>query len=168
MSAVTTELPSSTEVAVGLRHGLETEGGLLKDLRGALREQRDALARDDAPALEAIVHQIGRTLLAIRETRRHRSALIAAVTGSSDAPLSAAIGLLRPPEAEPVEALCRELHQAAMAASRELAINQSVLRRAIQTGEQFLQQMLTAPVDGEGAGYPAAASASGLLFNPRA
>lgn len=151
--------------------GLGIEIGLLRDLRNGLLQQREALARDDAAELERVVHDIGRTLLALRETRRERARLVEIVTGDADSTLPDLVQRLTIAEAEPCRAAVGELHLAARAAQRELEVNQRVIRKAIETGEQFLHQMLTASAGPEPpVGYPAAAAqaSSGLLLNQRA
>lgn len=155
----------------GLLAGLRIEIGLLRDLQAGLLEQRKALARDDAGELERVVHHVGRTLLALREIRRERARLVEGVTGDADSNLAAVVQLLAITEAETCRAAVDELHLAAQAAQRELEVNQRVIRKAIETGEQFLHQMLTASAGTEpGVGYPAAAAqgGSGLLLNQRA
>lgn len=161
----------AAEGVPGLLAGLGIEIGLLRDLRAGLLEQRAALARDDAGELERVVHHIGRTLLALRETRRERARLAEAVTGDADSTLAAVVQLLAIAEAEACRAAVDELHLAARAAQRELEVNQRVIRKAIETGEQFLHQMLTASAGTEPVvGYQGAAAqgGSGLLLNQRA
>ena len=172
MNVALAEPTSGTDAVAGLIRGLAAEVTLLRELRAALLEQRDALARDNAGDLELVVQQIGRTLVALRETRRLRATLLEAVTGARQTALADAGASLEPPQAAAFEAACRELHYAAVAAHRELDINQAVLRRAIETGEQYLQQVLTAPV---GTATPASYAAgdaapvgSGLFLNQRA
>lgn len=163
----------ASRAAAGLMRGLTAEAALLGDLRSGLLEQRDALARDDTDALQAVVQQIGRTLLALRESRRHRIDLIEMLSGRRNVALSALSAHLEPTERAPYQAACQELHRAAALASRDLVINQAVLRRAIEEGERLLQRVLTAPDGLEAGAYSAAAPTSasapaGLLLNQRA
>lgn len=148
-----------------LLRALAGELALLSDLRHQLGDQRAALAADDLGVLEEVLHQLGRTLLTLRETRRQRGLLIELVAGRADAPF-AEIAAAIPPDHRPTfDRLRAELNEMAVAANRELVVNQTAIRRAIETGERFLQFLLTGP-------GPAATSgelpAGGLLLNQRA
>ncbi|MBL8988203.1 MAG: flagellar export chaperone FlgN [Gemmatimonadales bacterium] len=151
------------EAAASLVRGLHAERALLEELRSRLVEQRAALAADDTVTLEQVVQEIGRTLLTLREARRQRNLLMEMVTGQVGAGLAEVAETFSAGEAEPFRALCRDLHAAAVAASRELVINQTALRRAIESGERFLQHLLTVP-----GGLPDTGAASGILLNQRA
>jgi hypothetical protein len=151
------------EATAALVRGLATERGLLEELRGRLIEQRAALAADDTGTLEQVVHEIGRTLLTLREARRQRGLLMEMVTGESGGGLVEAAALVGGSEAEAIRGLGQDLHAAAVAASRELLINQTAIRRAIESGERFLQHLLTVP-----GGLPETGAASGVLLNQRA
>ncbi len=119
----------------------------IDDLRQALLRQRAAVAEDDPEAIESSVHAIGRTLLTLEEARRQRRALIALVAGDGAIALSdleAHLGF-SPPESF---VTAREaVRRAAEATSRELAINQTVLRRALEAGDAFLQQLFSSTAD---------------------
>jgi hypothetical protein len=120
---------------------------LIDDLRQVLLRQRAAVAADDPEASESSVHAIGRTLLTLEEARRRRGALIALVTGNSAIVLSdleAHLGF-SPPDA--FVAAREALRRAAEATSRELAINQTVLRRALEAGDAFLQELFSSTAD---------------------
>lgn len=128
-----------------LERGLRVEMALLADLAQGLVHQREAIAADDTAALEQPGQQLSRTLLTLREARRQRGILVEMVAGRADARLGDVVACL-PPEAAPaMTALCRELKDRALAANRELTINQTVIRRAIESGERFLQHLLTDP-----------------------
>ena len=150
--------------AIGaLIRGLQSERVLLDELKSRLIAQRAALAADATPTLEQVVQEIGRTLLTLREARRQRALLMEMATGQVGAGLVDVADSLPPSEAEPFRALCRELHAGAVAAGRELTINQTAIRRAIESGERFLQHLLTVPGQAETAGPQ-----RGLLLNQRA
>jgi FlgN protein len=136
---------TQTDAVEALRRGLRTELGLLEELSRGLVAQREAIAADDTAALGNLIQELSRTLLTLREARRQRKILVEIVTGQPDTPLGELLRCL-PPESSPsVGNLCRELKDRAVAANRELTINQTVIRRAIQSGERFLHQLLTAP-----------------------
>jgi len=112
------------ELAVALEH----EARLIDDLAAALRDQRAAVASDDAFAVDASVRTVSRALLTLGEARRQR---LAALTDLGEEPLAAR----------------ERLRSAAAAAAREIAINQAVLSRALVAGEAFLQQLFSGGVD---------------------
>lgn len=120
---------------------------LIDDLRQALLWQRAAVAADDPGAIEASVHAIGRTLLTLEEARRRRGALIALLAGSATIALSeldSHLGIDMPESF----ALAREAaRRAAAATARELATNQTILRRALDAGDAFLQQLFSSTTD---------------------
>ena len=150
-----------------LGRGLSVEADLLRDLKTALIAQRAALAADDTAGLEEVVNHIGRTLLTIREARRQRALLIELVVGGPNASLADAAAKIGGDAAQQFRGRCRDLHDLAVSVSRELTINQAVIRRAIESGEQYLQQLLTVPpVDGYSE-RPGEAR-SGLLLNQSA
>lgn len=150
------------EALGALVRGLHAELALLEELRSRLIAQRAALAADDTPSLEQVVQEIGRTLLTIREARRQRALLMEMVSGQVGAGLMEVALSLPTADGNAFRALCQDLHGAAVIAGRELAINQTAIRRAIESGERFLQHLLTVP------GQDDAGAASGLLLNQRA
>jgi FlgN protein len=149
-----------------LTRGLSVEEGLLRDLRAALIVQRSALAADDTARLEDVVNQIGRTLITIREARRHRGMLAELIVGAPNAGLAAVADHVDPTRAAGFRERCGRLHELAVVVNRELSINQSVIRRAIESGEHYLQHLLSVPTDG----YPGRPDdpPSGLILNQSA
>lgn len=130
-----------------LTSALEHELRLIDDLRQALLRQRAAVAADDPEAIESSVHAIARTLLTLDEARRRRSALIALLDGDPAIALSdldAHLGIEMP---ETFVAAREAVRRAAAATSRELAINQTILRRALEAGDAFLQQLFSSTTD---------------------
>ncbi len=139
------EMTEQSDAVASLERGLRTELALLEDLARGLVEQRTAIAADDTATLEQLVQHLSRTLLTLREARRQRRILVELLTGQTDAGLGELLGSPPADGSPELAALCRELRDRAAAASRELTINQTVIRRAIHSGERFLQQLLTAP-----------------------
>ena len=158
------EMLEATEGVTTLGRALRTELGLLAELKAQLVEQRAACAADDTLALEAVVQQISRTLFTLREARKQRGLLLEMVTGEPGVALADAGELLPALDRTGFRALCGELHAGAVAANRELLINQAAIRRAIESGEQFLHHLLTAP----GPTSDAEPAQCGVLFNQRA
>lgn len=166
MATAVAELPlvQAEPQASSLAKALTAELALLDELKAQLIDQRAALAADDTARLEQIVQQISRTLLTIREARRQRTMLVEMVTGRADAGLADAAAESGGEEGRRVTGLASRIHQAAVTANRELLINQTAIRRAIESGERFLQFLLSGsdPMDRD------AAPQSGLLLNQRA
>lgn len=156
------------EIVEILRRGLEAEQALLNELARGLIDQRQAIAVDDTAALEQLVPQLSRTLLTLREARVQRGLLVEMVTGRSDARLADVFDSLPAENRAGVATLCRSLREQAVAASRELTINQTVIRRAIESGERFLQQLLTTPNLALYRNQPEPEIPGGLLLNQRA
>jgi hypothetical protein len=131
------------ELTAALAHELR----LIDDLRQALMRQRAAVASDDPQAMEASVQAIGRTSLTLEEARWQRGALIALMTGNSTIPLAeleARLGFAMPHD---LVATRDAVRRAAEATSRELAVNQTILRRALEDGDAFLQQLFSSTTD---------------------
>jgi hypothetical protein len=155
-----------------LTNALTHEHGLIEELRQALLRQREGVATDDPEAIESSVHAISRTLLTLEEARRGRIALTALIAGEPGVPLAdldANLGLALP--ASFVEARER-VRRAAEATALEVAINQTVLRRALEAGDAFLQQLFSSVADPMPVYVPGPRPAdirpSGMLLNRRA
>jgi hypothetical protein len=157
-----------TDALAALERGLRTELTLLDDLIRGLLEQRSAIGADDTPTLEQLVQHLSRTLLTLREARRQRRILVELLTGEAEAGLGSLLASTAEPESPELATLCRQLRERAAAANRELAVNQAVIRRAIHSGERFLQQLLTAPHVDLYRNRPDAEVPGGLLLNQRA
>lgn len=126
---------------------LGREQQLVDELRAALTRQRDAVAGDDPDAVDASVHALGRTLLTLEEARRRRSEVVRALTGRADAPLGELEQAVGGPLPEPLVQARRGLRDAAMRTAHEVRINQHVLRRALEAGDAFLQQLFAGGAD---------------------
>ncbi|HEU4587345.1 MAG TPA: flagellar export chaperone FlgN [Gemmatimonadales bacterium] len=171
MLSLLTEAPvSPTDPRLDeLRAALERELHLIEHLRQALLRQRAGVAADDAEAIDASVQAVGRTLLTLDEARRHRAAIVGSVLGSEDASLAdleQQVGGALPAS---LVAAREAVRRAADAAAREIAINQQVLRRALEAGDAFLQQLFASAADPMPVYSPSARAAeprsSGLLLN---
>jgi hypothetical protein len=130
-----------------LTGALDHELRLIDDLKQALLRQRSAVAADDPEAIESSVHAIGRTLLTLEEARRRRGSILALLVGNPSIALSDLDGMLGIDMPERLVAAREAVRRAAAATSRELAINQTILRRALEAGDAFLQQLFSSTVD---------------------
>lgn len=155
-----------------LAQALLQEARLLDDLRAALMEQRAGVAQNDVRVIEESINQMSRTLLTIEEARRHRTTLIAHLSGERVLTLSEVESALPPPMRVRVVDARAAARRAATAVAREVAINDHIVRRALDAGEAYIQ-LLFSTVSGpdpsymptKGAGEKASA---GMLLNRRA
>jgi hypothetical protein len=144
-SEVRTDRQASTRLTE-LTSALVQEHRLIDELREALLRQRAGVAADDPEIIEHSVHAIGRTLLTLEEARRRRTSLTAVIVGRPDAGLTDVDAVVETPPAAFVAAR-DAVRRAAEATARDLAINQTVLRRALDAGDAFLQQLFSSAAD---------------------
>jgi hypothetical protein len=153
-----------------LAAALDHEAGIIEELRQALLRQRAGVAEDDQEMIEASLHAMGRTLLTLDEAKRRRAALTALIVGGEATPLDrieVALGSRLTPE---VERARDRVKRAALQAAQDVAINQHILRRALEAGDAFLQRLFSMSGDpapayqrGERATEPT--PRSGLILN---
>jgi len=139
--------PASTLRMEDLAQALLYEANVIEELRQALLRQRAGVAADDAELVEASIHAMGRTLLTLDEARRRRGALTALISGSDPTPLEtleAMFGGILPPELESARS---KVKRAALATAQDVAINQHILRRALEAGDAFLQRLFSMASD---------------------
>lgn len=150
-----------------LERSLESEVTLLAELSAGLAAQRQAIAGDDTGTLEQLAQQLSRTLLTLREARRQRLVLLEMVAGQPDVRLAGLLDGVPGPLAERIRGASGRLHQAALAVHRDLQINQSVIRRSIESGERLLQHLLSSPTP-EAYGPGVDRDRGAMLLNQRA
>jgi hypothetical protein len=125
-----------------LAGALVHEQRLIEELRQALLRQRAGVITGDPELVDGSGYAIARTLLTLDEARRRRASLTAAVMGRPGLALSdleSFVGALPAPLVAAREAIRR----AAEATAHDLAINQRVLRHALDAGEGFRQQLFS-------------------------
>jgi len=162
--------PSLAERTADLAEALLYEAHVIEELRQALLRQRAGVAADDPEMVEASVHAMGRTLLTLDEAKRRRAALTSLITGGEAVPmerLETMLGGALPPEVQEARALVKRV---ALLTAQDVAINQHILRRALEAGDLFLQKLFSMagdPAPGyqrrEPAGDPPARS--GVILN---
>jgi hypothetical protein len=139
-----------------LAGALVQEQRLIEELRQALLRQRAGMASGDSEVIDGSVYAITRTLLTLEEAGRRRTSLTAAVMGRPGLALSDLelfVGVLPAPLFEAREAIRR----AAEATAHDLAINQRELRRALDAGDAFRQQLFCEGPNGDLASHRSAA-----------
>ncbi len=160
--------PSTSERLADLAEALLYEANVIEELRQALLRQRAGVAADDAEMVEASIHAMGRTLLTLDEAKRRRSALTALIAGGEPTPidrLETLLGGSLPPDVEEARGMVK---RSALMAAQDVAINQHILKRALEAGDVFLQRLFSMaqePAPGYQRGERAVEPAAGLLLN---
>lgn len=162
--------PAASERLSDLADALLYEASVIEELRGALLRQRAGVAADDAALVESSIHAMGRTLLTLDEAKRRRAALTALIAGGEPTPLDRLellLGGSLPPDVEDARAMVK---QAALQTAQDVAINQHILKRALEAGDVFLQKLFSmggdpAPGYNRGERPMDAAPQSGLILN---
>jgi hypothetical protein len=149
-TAVTERAPVATPAfatdATAILAAMRTEVALLGELCGALATQRDGIARDDAPLIEAATHRVSRAVLTLDEARRRREQLTQLFSGGDIVPLER----LEEESGSPIPgfaAMRGSLRAAAQATVRDLALNQAILRGALRAGDAYLQALFASVAD---------------------
>jgi len=126
-----------------LRELLVREAELATELRDELLRQRTAVAAADTAAVDRSSDAVSRVLLGLDESRRRRGELLEALTGDANVPLDRLESQLGGALPASLESARRTLRRAATDAAREATINRGVLRRAVEAGEAFLQDLFS-------------------------
>jgi hypothetical protein len=130
-----------------LTAALEHEVVAVRELGEALVQQRSAVAANDIAAVNASVDDVGRLLLGVDESRRHRVAVMAELGGDPGASLD---GFEPPPGTQGAGAYAAAraaLRREAEKAAHEAAVNRTVLRGAVEAGNAFLQALFSSADD---------------------
>jgi hypothetical protein len=150
---------------------IQAEERLLAELRGALERQRAGIAADDTPAIDAATHAVSRAVLTLDEARRRREQLVQVVSGGESSGLEGIERFLG--EVPGLTAARRAVRRAAEETVRELSLNQAILRRAMRTGDAYLQALFSS-VSGPASHYlpqdgmPDTPTPSGVVLDAQA
>ncbi len=150
MSAAHLDTATIGRTIRSLAESLDTESRLLGRLEAILREQREGVAENDVAKVDESVHAAHRVLQTLGEARNRRQTLVHLLTDRRDVPvdeLGEALGTHMTPE---LTARSRELGQVARAVSAEVSLNRAVLTRAIDTGNEYVQRLMTPTSAGYG------------------
>ena len=124
---------------------LRAEESLLRELCSVLAAQRDGIARDDSGSIETATHGVSRTVLTLDETRRRREQITRLLTNGEYTPLEQLESVIGPVAG--LAAARTAVRDAATAAVRDLALNQSILRGALKAGDAYLQALFASVSD---------------------
>ncbi len=147
---------------------LRGETERILELKAALVRQREHVARQDPAAVAAGADEISRLLLAVDETRKQRLATVALLASDPGTPLGRLAARLNVRPTPAFERARLDLEQAAHDVQREAAINHQVLRRAVESGEAFLQSLFSSVGSGDTTYRPEGredAGPSGVILN---
>ena len=125
---------------------LVLEQRLIEELRQALLRQRAGMATGDPDSIDGSDYAIARARLTLDEARRRRASLATALAGRPGVALSdleSFVGVLPAPLLAAREAV----HRAAEVTAQDLAINQRMIRQALEAGDAFLQQLFSSAAD---------------------
>jgi hypothetical protein len=138
-----TPAASSVERLMDLSRILERETELATALKAALEQQRSGVAEGDQVSIHAGTDRIGELITGLQEARVHRRRLLAALGADDSLPLTRLESLLNAPLPTSVDRARARLAEAADGAGRELAINRTVLLRALENGEAFFHALFS-------------------------
>ncbi|MFL5494144.1 MAG: hypothetical protein ACJ8DC_07140 [Gemmatimonadales bacterium] len=126
-----------------LESALSEEQFLMEDLDRMLLRQRAGVAADDPEVIESTAQAISRALLTLDEARRRRAALITLVIGNPGVALEDLQGHLAIPLPAGFTEVRERVRRAGEAIAGDVAINQDVLRRALEAEEAFRQRLFS-------------------------
>ena len=130
-----------------LARAFDSERRAIQELRQALQRQRAAVAADDAAALELSADHVGRAVATLGEARRCRGEIMHAIAGRADATLAELERSIGRPLPGPLQDARAAVLGVAIGAAGDVAINQHVLRRALDAGDAFLQRLFSSMAD---------------------
>jgi hypothetical protein len=106
-----------------------------------MRDQRDAIARDDLDGLDDAVFATHRVLLTLGEARRRRRALNDMRGDDDDLSLNRLMASYDGDPPPMLHAAIASLSHSARTLHREVDVNRRVLRHAIDSGDQLLRSL---------------------------
>lgn len=147
---------------------LTQEQRLITELADILERQRASVAQDDADAIDDSIRALSRTLLTLDDARRRRTEIVQQLTGDAEVPLSSLDGRLGRALPAALRGARQGVKDAAERASREVRVNQNVLRRALEASDAYLQTLFSSAGDPSPVYVPGPRGAEprqGLLLN---
>lgn len=141
-----------------LEDALRGERGLVEDLAGLVRRQREALGADDLPAVEETVYATHRVLLTLREAQRHRRALNRLIGWPEGLRLTGMDEALEGRMDDGLRQARDGLCAAAGALTREVEMNRAVLRASLAATDEYARALHGASAAPAGRHAPAGAA----------
>jgi hypothetical protein len=136
-----------------LAEALVTERRLLDELIAVMRRQRNAVGDDDLQLVDDSVFATHRVLVTLSEARRTRRSLNTLMGQPEDLGIHRLDEVLGPRMTPALRAARDDLHEAARALSREVALNRRVLREALACGDAYARTLAGAAATDKAATY---------------
>jgi hypothetical protein len=124
-----------------LTDALKSERRLIDELISVMKRQRSAVGDDDLQAVDDSVFATHRVLVTLSEARRQRRNLNALIGQREDLGIHALDEALGPRMTPGLRMARDDLHSAARALSREVALNRRILREALACGDAFARTL---------------------------
>ena len=128
----------------GLARALRDEASVLMQLENALASQRAAVAANDDAGLKVSSHAVGRIVRTLEEAKKRRSTVVHYLTGREDLALNQLEHFLGEPLPLDLDTARAQVRLAAQSVAREAIVNKTVLRRAQDANDAFLQELFSA------------------------
>ena len=142
---MTHEIIAATRTVVSpidsLTDALATERRLLDELIAVMRRQRDAVGDDDLQKVDDSVFATHRVLVTLNEARRRRRSLNTLIGQREDIGIHQLDEALGPRMTPALREARDQLHSAARALSREVALNRRILREALACGDAYARTL---------------------------
>lgn len=122
---------------------LERECRLMDELRRAVLQQRDAVARGDVPGVESSIRLASRALLTLQENQRYRATLLQRLVGDPAQPLADLDARFEAVLPEAFLDVRRRMQSSATEVAQEVWRNQEVLLDALRERDAVLRELLT-------------------------
>ena len=124
-----------------LTDALTTERRLLDELITVMRRQRTAVGDDDLQSVDDSVFSTHRVLVTLSEARRRRRQLNTLIGQREDLGIHSLDEVLGARMTPALREARDELHNAARALSREVAINRRILRESLAVGDAYARTL---------------------------
>ncbi len=161
---------SGDDWIASLSHAMKDEAGVMWQLRDAMVRQRAGVATDDNEEIDASVQDLGRTLFTLAEARKRTASVMSYLTGDEELPLAQLELHLGTPLPLGLETARAEIRLAAQSVAHEAAINRTVLQKAREAADTFLQELFSSGSAPDAVYHPRdrgedGTGGPGLLFN---
>jgi len=135
-----------------LSRALRDEASVLEQLEHAMASQRAAVAANDDDALRMSSQAVGRIARTLAEAKKRRASVVHYLTGREDLALNQYEYFLGEPLPLELDTARAQVRYAAQAVAREALVNRTVLQKAKDANDAFLQELFSA-VSRSGAVY---------------
>lgn len=131
-----------------LEQTVATELRLLRLLHEQLLQQREAVGRGEADAINETVHGVGRVLQTLEEARRRRQQLCEVLLADPATPPALVPDALALAPDSPLRRSITELLEYAEVVARSISVNRRLLNGALRTGQELIRVLQGEPRGG--------------------